>query len=140
MNRVVHFEIQARDMDKVQKFYQDVFGWEIQSAGPEYGGYRMVVTGQNKLGEPMTPAMMGINGGLTPRTGTIPDGSETVNSFVCIVSVDNIDATIAKATAAGGSVSITTTDVPKVGKLAYLKDPENNIFGILQSSMDAAAM
>lgn len=29
MNRVVHFEIQANDIERAKKFYGDVFGWEF---------------------------------------------------------------------------------------------------------------
>ena len=134
MNRVVHFEIHAKDLDKLQKFYQDVFGWDIKSAGPEYGGYRMVMTGKDAPGAQWP----GINGGLTPRTGTVPDGSETVNAFVCTIAVDDIDAYIAKTEKAGGAVSIEKANVPNVGWLVYMKDPENNIFGMLQPSMSAA--
>jgi uncharacterized protein len=34
MNRVAHFEIHAKDLDKAQKFYADVFGWKITDLGP----------------------------------------------------------------------------------------------------------
>lgn len=33
MNRVVHFEIQADDLDRAQKFYEDVFGWTFKKWG-----------------------------------------------------------------------------------------------------------
>jgi predicted enzyme related to lactoylglutathione lyase len=33
MNRVVHFEIHASDVEKMKKFYTDVFGWEMQQMG-----------------------------------------------------------------------------------------------------------
>lgn len=136
MNRVVHFEIHAKDLDTIQKFYETVFGWEIKDMGEKYGGYRGVMTGKN---EP-DAKWPGINGGLTPRTGTVPDGSETINAFVCTVDVDDIDAYIKRVQDAGGSISIEKMDVPNVGLLAYMKDPENNIFGMLQPSMAAGGM
>ena len=43
MSRVVHFEIHAKDLDKMQQFYHDVFGWEIQDLGPQMGNYRLVI-------------------------------------------------------------------------------------------------
>lgn len=128
MNRVVHFEIHARDLDAVQKFYEDVFGWSIKDAGPQFGGYRMVMTGENAPGEKWP----GINGGITPRNGAPPDGSEPVDAFVCTIGVDDIDEYISKVKTAGGSISLAKMDVPAVGWLAYCKDVEGNIFGILQ--------
>ncbi len=29
MGRVVHFEIHCADLDRAQRFYNDVFGWQI---------------------------------------------------------------------------------------------------------------
>ena len=128
MNRVVHFEIHAKDLDKAQKFYQDVFGWDINDLGPQMGNYRMVTTGKDEPGAQWT----GINGGITPRMGEAPKGGEPVNSFVCTMEVENIDDTLAKIEKAGGTIATDKMDVPGVGVLAYRKDPEGNIFGVLQ--------
>jgi uncharacterized protein len=128
MDRVVHFEIHAIDLDSMQKFYQAVFGWDIQDLGAQMGNYRMVTTGKDKPGEQWP----GINGGMTPRHGTGPKGGEPVNAFVCTISVENIDETLRKIDAAGGTVATEKMDVPGVGILAYRKDPEGNIFGVLQ--------
>jgi hypothetical protein len=134
MNRVVHFEIQAQDADKIQKFYQDVFGWEITTAAAEYGGYRMVKTGPSMPSN--DPTTMGINGGISARMGPLPATGQGINGFVCIIGVEDIDACIAKILAAGGVEQVAKTDVPHVGLLAYYKDPEGTIFGVLQPSME----
>ncbi len=136
MNRVVHFEIHAKDMDKVQKFYEALFGWKFQGTGPEFGGYRMVMTGpgMDKLEE--LPKDPGINGGMTPRPGDLPTATQTsVNAFVNIVGVQDTDAMFKKGLELGGSAATEPMDVPNVGRLAYLKDPENNVFGILAPKM-----
>ena len=128
MNRVVHFEIHAKDQNKIQKFYEDVFGWGIKDMGPQMGNYRLITTGKDAP-EAKWP---GINGGMNPRQGELPKGGEPVNAFVCTVSVENIDATLEKIKSCGGSVAADKMDVPSVGKLAYMKDPEGNLFGVLQ--------
>jgi uncharacterized protein len=128
MNRVVHFEIHAKDPDKTQKFYQDVFGWDIKDLGPQMGNYRMVSTGKDEPGSQWT----GINGGITPRHGEAPKGGEPVNAYVCTIEVANIDEILEKIQKAGGTVALEKMDVPGVGLLAYRKDPEGNIFGVLQ--------
>ena len=138
MNRVVHFEIQAKDADRIQKFYQDVFGWEITTAGADYGDYRMVKTGDPM---PKDMASIGINGGITSRMGDAPmDQQLPVNAFVCIIGVEDVDAIISKITNSGGSIAVDKMDVPKVGKLAYAKDPEGTLFGVLQPAMDMPKM
>jgi hypothetical protein len=128
MNRVVHFEIHAKDLDKTQKFYESVFGWDIKDMGPQMGNYRLVNTGKDAPGVQWA----GINGGITPRQGDGPRGGEPVNAYVCTIEVENIDATLQKIEQAGGTVATDKMDVPGVGILAYRKDPEGNIFGVLQ--------
>lgn len=128
MNRVVHFEIHAKDGDKIQKFYTDVFGWNITPLGEQMGNYRMIVTGEDAAGEKWP----GINGGITQRMGEPAQSGQAVNAFVCTISVDNIDTYIEKVKNAGGTMALDKMDVPGVGWLAYFKDPEENIFGILQ--------
>ncbi|HEV3224782.1 MAG TPA: VOC family protein [Puia sp.] len=128
MNRVVHFEIHAINGDRMQAFYQSVFGWDIKDMGPAMGNYRIIDTGKDETGARWT----GINGGLTPRHGDGPEGGEPVNAYVCTISVANIDDTLKKIEAAGGTVATDKMEVPGVGHLAYRKDPEGNIFGVLQ--------
>lgn len=125
MNRVVHFEIQSDDLDKAEKFYRDVFGWEMQNMGAEMGNYRVITTGTEAPG---------INGGLTPRAGEVAGDGYAANAYVCIIGVDDIDMYIGKIKSAGGRVALEKMDVPNVGLLAYFKDPDGNTFGILQPS------
>ncbi len=128
MNRIIHFEIHAKDMDKMHKFYHDVFGWKITDLGPQMGGYRMVETGEDAPGEKWP----GINGGITPRQGALPVADQPVNSYVCTIGVDVLDEYTKKVLAAGGSMATEKMEVPGVGWLAYCKDIEGNIFGMLQ--------
>lgn len=128
MNRVVHFEIHAANLDRMQQFYSAVFGWKITDLGAQMGGYRMVETGQTAASDKWP----GINGGLTPRHGDLPASGQSLNAYVCTISVDALDAYIEKVLAAGGSMALDKMEVPGVGWLAYCKDIEGNIFGMMQ--------
>ncbi len=128
MNRVVHFEIHAKDLDAAQKFYGGIFGWTITDLGPQMGNYRMVSTGTDEPGAKWP----GISGGMMVRQGPPPVGGEPVNAFVCTISVDNLDIYIDKVKAAGGTTALDKMQVPGVGWLTYVKDPEGNLFGMLQ--------
>ena len=55
-----------------------------------------------------------------------------IHAKVCTISVDNLDKYIDKVIAAGGTMALDKMDVPGVGWLAYCKDLEENIFGLLQ--------
>lgn len=131
MNRIVHFEIQAGDPERSVKFYRDVFGWEINEwviPGVEIkdeNRYWLVTTGPET--EP------GINGGLLFRRGAAPIEGQPVNAYVCTICVANLDEYVDKALKAGGRIALPKMAVKGVGWLAYCKDTENNIFGMMQA-------
>ncbi|TSC69694.1 MAG: glyoxalase [Parcubacteria group bacterium Gr01-1014_56] len=138
MNRVVHFEIQAEDLDRAQKFYEQCFGWEFQITGPEYGNYRMIMTGPGPDEMAKGSIKMediGINGGMMKRNAPLPPDGLSPNAFTSIVGVKDIDATIKKIDAAGGKPQTDKMDVPGVGKLRYYKDTEGNLFGVIEPVM-----
>lgn len=140
MNRVVHFEIHADDLDRAQKFYESVFGWTFQQLGTEYGGYRTIMTGPNMselIGKPLTPENIGIDGGMIKRQGPRPAADAPVHGYVCVVGVQNIDQTITKIEAAGGVLALAKIMIPNVGWVAYYKDTEGNIFGIIEPVIPA---
>ena len=121
MGRVIHFEIHCGDLDRAERFYRDVFGWEIQryEGGPR--AYRLVTTGPD--GEP------GINGALVERREI--DG-QAVIAFVNTIAVDDLTAAQERIASSGGEQVVDRMDVPGVGHLAYFKDTEGNTFGALQ--------
>ena len=120
MPRPIHFEIHADDLDRAQRFYEAMFGWTF--AGVEGSDYRLIRTGTGP----------GIDGGMMQRRGPPPQGGEPLGSWVCTVDVDDVDASIAKADASGGSLGLPKMAIPGVGWLAYVKDSEGNILGMMQ--------
>jgi uncharacterized protein len=122
MGRVVHFEIHCGDLDRAERFYRDVFGWEIQRYEGAPVDYRLVTTGAD--GE------IGINCALVERRGEI-DG-QAVIAYVNTIAVEDLSATHERVTSAGGEVALDRHEVPGVGHLAYFKDTEGNLFGALQ--------
>jgi predicted enzyme related to lactoylglutathione lyase len=126
MNRPIHFEIHAEKTDRAIAFYSALFGWTFS----QWNGqpYWLV-----KTGEEGTP---GINGGLLPRQG--PAAMAAVSAYVCTTGVENLDAMLAKAVAAGGTVAVPKMPIPTMGWLAYCKDTEGNLFGMMQMDANAA--
>jgi predicted enzyme related to lactoylglutathione lyase len=121
--RVSHFEIHADNPERAIQFYAGLFGWEFKKwDGPM--PYWLVTTGPDS--EP------GINGGLVKRMGPPPADMQAVNAYVCTTMVPNLDASVEKALATGGTIALAKMPVPGVGWLAYLKDTEGNILGMMQ--------
>ncbi len=127
MPRPIHFEIHAENTERAIAFYRDLLGWEFSQWGKE--PYWLV-----KTGEKGTP---GIDGGLMPRRGTGPADMQPVNAFVCTVDVANLDEMVKRVTAAGGAIALPKMPVPTVGWLAYAKDTEGNLFGMMQMDSNA---
>lgn len=135
MNRVVHFEIHAVNPEQAAKFYRNVFGWEIKEwiipgvQVPDENRYWIVTTGsENKAG---------INGGLVVRRGPAPAEGQAVNAYVCTIEVASIDKYVEKAVSAGAVVAVPKMPIRGVGWLTYCKDPEGNIFGMMQNDQNA---
>lgn len=124
-NRVVHFEIEAENLERAKKFYTEAFGWKMDQMGEDFGNYVVVMTG-----DPKEPG--GINGGLMGLMGP----KKELNAYSCVVSVDNIDEAMENVKAAGGELLSEKMDIPGVGIYVKCKDTEGNNFSILQSSMD----
>jgi hypothetical protein len=126
MNRVIHFEIHAEKPERAISFYTKVFGWKFDKwAGPQ--DYWLITTGPND-----SP---GINGGLLERRGAI-DGTAVI-AYVCTIESDSVDQSVAKVLSNGGQNVVPKMAVPGVGWLAYCKDTEGNIFGIIQNDPSA---
>ena len=126
MPRVVHFEIHAADPNRAVNFYETLFGWTFQKwEGPME--YWLVTTGPND--------QPGINGGLVQRQGEI-DG-QAVIAYVCTVDVEDLDASVQAAVDNGGQIALPKMPIPGMGWLAYCKDTEGNIFGMMQGDPNA---
>ena len=123
MPRVSHFEIHADNPERAIQFYAGLFGWQFQKwDGPM--PYWLLTTGPDS--EP------GINGGLMKRMGPPPADMQAVNAYVCTTMVPNLDASVEKALATGGTLALPKMPIPGVGWLAYVKDTEGNILGMMQ--------
>jgi predicted enzyme related to lactoylglutathione lyase len=129
MSRVVHFEIHATDPEELVSFYTALFGSTFEKwDGPM--DYWVIRTG--------SADERGIDGGLIRRQGDAPVAMQPVNSFVCTVGVTSAESMLALAVELGASVAVPIMPVPGVGWLCYAKDPNGNIFGMIQSDPAAA--
>lgn len=121
MPRIVHFELNVKNVEKTIKFYEEVFGWKIEKwNGPI--DYWLIRTGDES--EP------GIDGGLGYTEEGFP---QVVNT----IDIDNIDEYIKKIEKNGGEIVRPKHAVPGVGWLAYLKDTEGIVTGIMQEDPEA---
>lgn len=120
MPRVNHFDLNAKDPDRVMKFYKDVFGWSfVKWQGPM--DYWMISSGE---GEP------GIDGGIALRTEMSPP------IYLTIV-VSGIDDFIKKVETNEGKILQAKMAIPGVGWFAMFQDTEGNAFGLMENDESA---
>jgi uncharacterized protein len=113
---VVHFEVVGKDGDKLKGYYAEMFDWEIDSNNPM--NYGMVDTG----------GQGGINGGVGPAAPEQGQGSR-VSVYA---QVDDLQATLDKATSLGAKVILPVTDVPGGPTIAMFADPAGNVTGLMK--------
>jgi predicted enzyme related to lactoylglutathione lyase len=101
---ISHFEVYVDDLERAKKFYSDVFGWAYQAMGEGFNDYVVIYPGGEVTDGPAT---RGINGGMVKRPGPAPsDDTASPNAYVCMVTIDDIDAALERAVAAGARIDI----------------------------------
>jgi uncharacterized protein len=126
-NLVVHFEIHAAEPQRLIDFYSALFGWTFTKFGET--DYWVINTGEGSIatGSPGH----GINGGLVQRQGPSPQVGDPVAGANLVLGVDDVDAVFTRGIELGGVGALPPADMPGVGRLAYLIDPDGNIFGFI---------
>lgn len=100
-----YVDLGTSDLDGASAFYAGLFGWEIVDLGGEAGNYRLCQLDGGK----------GV-AGLGPQMNP---GPPFWNQYI---TVDDIEASAAKVTAAGGTVIVAPMDVMTAGKMCVFLD------------------
>ena len=118
-------ELMAHDVEKAKAFYSKVVGWAFDGMPMPGGGTYWVA----KLGDKPV-------GGIFPMVG--PQFKDMPERWVSILAVDDVDARLKKATAAGAKVMKPPFDIPDVGRVAYIEEPGGAMIGWLTPVEPAA--
>lgn len=113
-NKLVHFAIEADDVDRARKFYETVFQWQFMPWGPP-GFY--LINGA------------GVHGALQQRREPMPQGRK---GFECSFAVDDLQVAIKLIEAAGGRMIGSRHTIPTIGELSQFADTESNEAIIVQ--------
>jgi len=117
---VVHFEVIGKDAKRLQGYYADLFGWEIDADNPM--GYG-VVPREGNVGRDGA----GIGGGI----GGGPEGYEGHVTFY--VGVPDVEAALAKAESLGGSRVMGPDQVMEGLVIGLFHDPEGHVVGVVST-------
>ena len=111
---VVHFEIPAQDVERLSKFYKDVFGWKFERVPMGEFDYWTIETG---------PLGKSVGGGMYKRM----HAKDEPRNFI---GVEDIDSVIAAFKKAGGKSVMGKQEVPNIGFTFIGTDPEGNVIGL----------
>ena len=109
---IVHIELSTSNHKQSADFYSKIFGWETQH--DEQMNYTMWGTGEGQLG-----------GGFNQVTEEMPAGT-----VIVYIGADDIDASLAKIEAHGGTKVMPKTEIPGFGWFALFNDPSGNMVGL----------
>jgi len=113
---VVHFEIVSKNADGIQRFYQELFDWNVDANNPQ------------RYGLVDTKAGKGINGGIGPPVDDTYPGH-----FTIYVEVDDLQKTLAKVEQLGGKTVMPPSEIPGANppvSIAQFTDPDGRMIGL----------
>ena len=109
-------ELLTGDPKRASEFYGSLFGWKVEVMDMGTGPYHVVKAGDAGVGGIMgfPPGMAGVPPNWTPY-----------------VTVDDVDATVRKCTELGGKALNPPMDIPKVGRMAAIQDPQGAVLNVI---------
>jgi predicted enzyme related to lactoylglutathione lyase len=118
---VVHFEIIGKDGEKLQTYYSELFGWEIDADNPMRYGSVQREGNVNAQG-------IGIGGGVA-------GGPEGYGGHVTVyVEVPDVEEALARAESLGGTRVFGPDKVMEDLELGQFTDPEGHVIGLVKST------
>jgi predicted enzyme related to lactoylglutathione lyase len=118
-NPFAHIELTTDDLKAAQKFYSKVFAWKL-SEMPGMN-YTMIDVGG------------GTGGGMQLRP--MPDAP---TGWMPYVQVDDVKATVAKATKAGATAMLPYHEIGDMGSIGVFADPNGAVIGVWASKPGTA--
>ena len=107
---LIHVEVLGKDAEKLQGFFGELFGWQINNDNP------------------MNYGMVNLSNDVAGGIGPAPEGQPGHALFY--VGVDDVEAALQKAESLGGSRAWGPTDVPDGPTIGGFADPEGNVVGV----------
>jgi predicted enzyme related to lactoylglutathione lyase len=109
---IVHLEITGQDGEKLQKFFSDLFGWQLNADNPMNYGMAQL---SDEIGAGVGPAQDGTGAALF------------------YIGVDSVADSLGKAESLGGKTVMGPMDVPDGPTIGIFTDPEGHVVGLFQN-------
>src|SRR5690554_1354453 len=117
----IWYELMTEHPEAAQSFYEKVVGWKLVPHQAGDVNYPTIAAGDAYVG-----------GFLTLTEDMCQHGARP--TWIGYVGVDDVDSTAAKVEELGGAVLMPPRDIPGVGRVAMVTDPENIPFYIMRGA------
>lgn len=114
-------ELMTGDPKAAGEFYSKLFGWTVKTMDMGQGAYHVLNIGDAGIG------------GIMGKPPGVP--ADTPPAWGCYVTVKSVDDTLAQAKSLGGTVCMGPMDIPGVGRMAVIQDPQGAALNIIAYSM-----
>jgi predicted enzyme related to lactoylglutathione lyase len=121
----VWYELITRDPDAAARFYAEVVGWSIEVVPMPEFDYCLAKVGDRRIAGIMPPPV--------DRPADVPD------AWYGYVSVADVDASADALVAKGGTLHKGPFDIPEVGRMAVVADPQGAMFMLFKAAGVAPA-
>ena len=122
MDSITHFQIPYDDQPRAQKFYENMFGWNIFKI-PDVDYHWINTAESDEKGMHLKPGS--IDGGMFQK-------HESHDQISVMVTVESVDEHLKKVESLGGQISMQKTQVGNYGIMAQIIDTEGNRIGLWQ--------
>ncbi|HEY7811359.1 MAG TPA: VOC family protein [Allosphingosinicella sp.] len=117
----IWYELLTTDADAAAAFYGEVIGWRATAAGVPGYDYRFFWAGEEGIGGHMNIPEEGAEHGMRP-------------GWYGFIGVNDVDASVAAIESEGGTVLMPAMDIPDVGRMALVTDPQHVPFYVMRGS------
>jgi len=122
----IWYELLTPDSDASKAFYDSVVGWSIGAKPEGDMDYRMIEAPDGAVGGVMQLTADMVSGGAKP-------------TWLGYFGVDDVDAAVASITAVGGQVHLPAFDIPGIGRIAMVTDPQGVPFYVMRGASDGTS-
>ena len=113
-------ELTTTDPAAAADYYGKLFGWKVLPPNAEMGGYRVINVGDSGIG------------GIMANPEGAPPMPPHWGSYVTVTNADEIAQ---RATGLGGTVLVPPMDIPGVGRMVVLQDPQGAVISAIAFAM-----
>lgn len=124
----IWYELLTDNTDLAQLFYGNVLDWEFNDSGQAEMDYTIITA----------KASADIGGMLQITPEMKAGGAQPL--WLGYIAADDVDACIERIITAGGTEIMPATDIPDVGRIAMLSDPQGALFYIMRGLSDEASL